>query len=354
MRSLQALTGFLAAIMLAQLAAGCYMTGSEKTKTEGPENGPGKDGWVELFPFGPGPFDPDSEEMPPEVGWNDLHFVDAQTGWIVGGYDSAFAPQLSRPVSVILKTTDGGETWVRQASDIQTTLHGVFFVDNLRGWAVGASGGVRTVDGGETWIPMGTDWDGDFEGQSGRSVFFLDALHGWIGGEGDGAYGAWTTDGGVTWNVRENQIGTFIQFVDPETGWRHTSSGNLFKTLDGGATWTEQHAMETEDEFVRSPRNAFFLNASTGWMVGRNGVIQKTTDGGETWMSQESGTSADLTSVGFTDANTGMVTGRGATLKTSDGGATWSVVDTVADLGRLSLLPTGRGYALGGDRIFRW
>ena len=58
-----------------------------------------------------------------------------------------------------------------------------------------------------------------------------------------------------------------------------------------------------------------------------NGTILKTIDGGTTWTTLSSGTTNDLNSVYFTDANTGYAVGdTGTILKTIDGGTTWTAI----------------------------
>jgi photosystem II stability/assembly factor-like uncharacterized protein len=67
--------------------------------------------------------------------------------------------------------------------------------------------------------------------------------------------------------------------------------------------------------------------ASTGSRlvaVGRRGVILASSDSGVTWQQVPSPVSADLTSVRFSDAMHGWITGHDAVvLKTSDGGKSW-------------------------------
>ena len=73
------------------------------------------------------------------LGLNDLVMLDDNTAWIVGT-DGAVG-----------RTTDGGESFVLQATGTAINLTGVSFVDNLRGWVVGTAGTVlRTSDGGDT------------------------------------------------------------------------------------------------------------------------------------------------------------------------------------------------------------
>src|SRR5262249_38284658 len=52
---------------------------------------------------------------------------------------------------IILRSTDGGETWTPQSSGTQVGLGDVSFVDANTGTAVGGQTILRTTDGGETW-----------------------------------------------------------------------------------------------------------------------------------------------------------------------------------------------------------
>jgi hypothetical protein len=81
----------------------------------------------------------------------DVCFVNRSSGWAVGER------------GVIWHTDDGGVTWRQQESRVTCRLNSVCFLDDRHGWAVGGAsrpysdttqGAVlRTVDGGQTWIP---------------------------------------------------------------------------------------------------------------------------------------------------------------------------------------------------------
>lgn len=61
--------------------------------------------------------------------------------WIVGS-----------PGSIVFHSADGGTTWERISTGQSLPLNDVFFLDNLRGWAVGELGTIlATSDGGKTW-----------------------------------------------------------------------------------------------------------------------------------------------------------------------------------------------------------
>src|SRR5437870_3369344 len=53
---------------------------------------------------------------------------------------------------VIMKTTDGGQTWADQTSGVTNVLYGNAFVDANTSFAVGENGLIlKTVDGGNNW-----------------------------------------------------------------------------------------------------------------------------------------------------------------------------------------------------------
>ena len=63
---------------------------------------------------------------------------------------------------IIVKTTDGGNTWNHLSSGVSTTLLDVSFASETCGTAVGQNGVIlRTEDGGSTWVPQqsGTPFD---------------------------------------------------------------------------------------------------------------------------------------------------------------------------------------------------
>ena len=58
-----------------------------------------------------------------------VHFLDANTGWVVGGG------------GIVLKTSDGGATWEDQSpTDLTDGLSSVHFVDSESGWVADSSG----------------------------------------------------------------------------------------------------------------------------------------------------------------------------------------------------------------------
>lgn len=94
-----------------------------------------------------------------------------------------------------------GKTWVQANVPSQVLLTTVFFVDDREGWAAGHDTLIlHTTDGGESWVIQYEDLvpGGDLPKPI-LDIYFADKLHGW-------AIGAFslmlvTEDGGVSWNT---------------------------------------------------------------------------------------------------------------------------------------------------------
>lgn len=104
--------------------------------------------------------------------------------------------------------------------------------------------------------------------------------------------------------------------------------------------------------------DVFVLDGRTGWAVGDRGVVWKTTDGGQSWTQQPTPTTARLNCVRFEDSNNGWIAGeeweahtglsRGVLLATTDGGETWKPAERMVlpGLMRVGLFDRTRGWAL--------
>ncbi len=254
-----------------------------------------------------------------------LSFTDANVGTVVGSGDS---------YPIILRTTDGGKNWSNQVRGSTYSFEDVYFTNANHGVAVGydwdnynywnSHSGliVRTTDGGKSWIRQvsGTTlplW----------AVCFSDENTGTaVGGDYNGTN--WegiilrTTDGGKNW-VRQYS-GTYplygVCFTDANNGTAVGASRKILRTTDGGKNWISQSEATTTTEYFIE---VSFTDANIGTVVGEDGTILRTTDGGNHWLKQTSGTSVGLEGVCFIDTNTGTAVGWGTILKTTDGGNTW-------------------------------
>lgn len=93
-----------------------------------------------------------------------------------------------------------------------------------------------------------------------------------------------------------------------------------------------------------------FTDVDTGYVVGDYGTILKTTNGGTTWDDQFSETDQYLASVCFPEANAGFAIGNNGTiLKTTNGGTSWDSLPsgTTANLTSVCFPEANTGYVIG-------
>ncbi|HSD64779.1 MAG TPA: YCF48-related protein, partial [Ignavibacteriaceae bacterium] len=213
----------------------------------------------------------------------------------------------------LLKTTDGGTTW-ETIHTFSSTVDDIKFYDENTGWCVESelTGYLsKTTNGGLDW--QGIDYFNSHAVGLGK-VGIINANTVIVTGFDTSANNAIfkTTDGGISWTeipVTEGLIGGRIQFIDENIGW--IESFGLYKTTDGGYNWEMQ---------VPSLYDFFFINENLGWYINNN-QIYRSTDGGQSWESQNSGTNNTLYTLFFIDQNNGWVSGDiGTILYTPNGG----------------------------------
>lgn len=102
------------------------------------------------------------------VRFTAANFVDNRRGWAVGAEGRVFA------------TRDGGRTWNEQTSNVRADLYDVKFLDELEGWAAGAGGTlIHTTDGGRLWTIESSGTTHALE-----RLCFVGRNHGWVVGFG--------------------------------------------------------------------------------------------------------------------------------------------------------------------------
>jgi len=188
-----------------------------------------------------------SDRIPPGYDESQLQGVsapDPETVWVTGGCVEGYP--------VILKSADAGSTWTRQSGgDVARTgnnhILGISALDRDTAWAIGGqsvSQGwfvLKTTDGGETWL-IQTEGAHD-----GNEIHAVDPETVWAVSD---SVISWTFDGGGTWgghNSYEYTMG--ISAVDSRLAWAVTTSwkGSIWRTEDGGENWTVLERLGGED-----------------------------------------------------------------------------------------------------------
>jgi len=273
--------------------------------------------------------------------------VDENVVWAVG-YDGSGSNQ---PVQEFTRTTNGGELWHADVidgapADGDTAM--IFALDDMTAWvpiytSSGLDQGIwKTSDGGNTWVKQAS---ADFTGGFPNCVHFWDENNGWCQGDPVGGYFEiyTTTDGGNTWTrvPSENipaplpgEMGTVGYYdVVGDTVWFGTQSGGrVFKSTDRGYHWTVATTPFGAGAYV----DIRFRDELHGLAMDKNfaaAELAETSDGGLTWTAiSYTGTchGADFDYVPGTPnmyVSTGVRTGspeyNGATYSL-DGGHSWT------------------------------
>lgn len=214
----------------------------------------GGESWREAHKFSPSEF----QDATPEL--YSLRFNGKKRGWVVGSVSRGD----TIVGSILAITKDGGASWEILHAPSQAELIHIDFIDEKRGWIVGAGGAIlRSDDAGDTWIRQ----------KSGTThtlyhVDFRNDKQGWAVGE-DGTI-VRTSDGGQTWAVAETPVHSTllsVQFVGGEDGWIVGRGGVILRSGDGGRTWIEQESATKQNLY------ALFMNKKNGWAVGTDGLI---------------------------------------------------------------------------------
>ena len=269
---------------------------------------------------------------------DDIAFVDNQHGFGLG--------QLSNQ-SALLYTEDAGHTWKQKYdfSDKYRTAK-LSFYDSKNGWVLATLKGgsnkvliLKTTDGGDTWetldIPEVEPWSTDF-------FKFFDADHGMmVTTKVNQIYR--TEDGGKTWkeSVQERLNGRYQYFfVSNNEGWlTHTTFDQSTYAVDLSQLKKDESTWESLGRVGSNTYSygIYFISKDKGWMIVEESPFQGTFklvvtyDGGKTWSSHQFPEGFRLNLQGnnvpvqFTDEKHGWILSmRDGLLSTNDGGRTWT------------------------------
>jgi len=228
----------------------------------------------------------------------------------------------------VLLSDDNGATW-RQAKAVPTrrTLTDVSFADDRTGWAVGHGTVVlKTTDGGETWVRQ---YGGATENEDPLlTVAAIDANRAIAMGNFNFAIG--TADGGTTWTEQGPLIAGSEDDLHLNHVFRGAGStlfvaaeiGTIYRSDDLGQTWSK-----IETGYPGSFWGGTVLADGTLLITGMRGNIWRSADGGQTFTEVTSGTDQSLSSVTQLADGTVVAAGLSGFVSFSrDNGQSWTSV----------------------------
>jgi Secretion system C-terminal sorting domain/Photosynthesis system II assembly factor YCF48 len=307
----------------------------------------------------------------PNRGIFEMIAIGNDVAWAVA-YDGT--SPITAPVNDFTRTTDGGNHWT--AGSISAfpdfDLVGIAPVSATLCYASIANLGngnakiVKTTNGGATWVEQ---LNYDFGASFGffADIYFFNANDGLIyGDQSNGYITIFTThDGGTHW-TRVPQANLPAALPDEasyifsseglqNTFWTVSTAGRVWKTTDKGLHWA---AYQTQDTLI-DYSNLKMRDALHG-IWGVHDELYRTNDGGITWteitpagtwftddLAYVPGTASTFVSTGSHDfSGYGALHGIGTSYSLDDGN-TWITIDTAVEHLAIAMVNSYTGYTGG-------
>ncbi|MFZ4520566.1 MAG: YCF48-related protein [Bacteroidales bacterium] len=295
--------------------------------------------------------------VPTSQSLNSVCFVDSLYGYVAG--DSG----------VIFHTTDGGNSWITQDSHAIYDVEDLFFLNRNEGWAscfnfTSVPYGtilLKTTNGGATWVSQTYPVENIFI----TCILYLDSLNGWMGGRPHALVK--TTDGGNTWTQAAIDTSTLaffpvlsIQFYNAKYGY---ASGGMFDiagvtwhTSNGGDSWKAIDVSEAPADEVHGLHlfdSLHVMGAGGDPDFGYGVGMIRTDNGGQSWTYDELDIQGNAYDLDFRNDHEAWAPlgPKRKLIYSLDTGVTWTQIPTPDNtaISDMTFPDSMHGYAVGKE-----
>ncbi len=238
-------------------------------------------------------------------------FPDLQTGYF--GYGAGF----------VIKTTDGGASWAQISSGTGESLNDLARLPGGNLIAVGDNGAILTSSGTSPWIIKQAFTASNLEAVQAIGPDLIVTVD-------DAGRVYKSIDGGETWTAADSAPPALsprdLHFNSPLDGWvigNGFDTGALFHTTDGGTSWIPV------TDFLGA-YTAMDVEGTNIWAANVTGLYYRSTDGGNSWTEGNLPEfPTQILDMDFHDGSIGYAVGSfGYAARSDDGGVTWDVLPT--------------------------
>lgn len=276
------------------------------------------------------PFEPDPSGTTSNL--NSISSINQDTAYAVGD------------AGTILKTTDGGNSWVSQQSNTTVNLNSIHFINSLKGIAIGNNGTVLiTTNGGLNWVNRNINLQNNLYNVhiiNSNRIFIL----------GDNGKIIRTTDGGNTWNIQQTGLNSSllnVHFTDNNNGIIVGTIGKVLKTTNGGNSWSLINSFTNQNL-----RGVCMINSTNILAAGDNGSVFYSSNAGSSWVNKSYNTNKKINSINYINPYMIYLAGdSGLILWTGNKGNSLSVLNSnsIQNLKSISLYNHDCGFAVGNN-----
>jgi len=236
-----------------------------------------------------------------------VYFIDPDNGFVISDF------------AKILKTTNGGTTWLELNTGIMDVFMDVQFLNLSSGYIVGLHSLLYTSTAGATWTKIQSL---DTLAGTYLSLYFKNSSKGWIAG--NQVY--YTNNGGNSWTIQVPLEGGDLLWDDIEFGTltngvvvgSKQGRKRIKYTNDGGNSWIESNYPAGS---INSGRMCFATSTTVYATFGDR--VLKSVDSGVNWNEIDTIFNVSLRGISFADENTGLITSFERIYLTTDGGVNW-------------------------------